>query len=124
MARFEAAPRAPFSRARRRLLLGGGGTGVDEAVAIVLATSGASICRLRSARPLTLSPWGVRKNARLSTGYWERVSCPAWSAIRPRLSSRPRTLSTSKMPGEVERPVSAARNGWATIPSFAPSSSA
>ncbi len=48
----------------------------------------------------------------------------AWSSIRPRLSSRPSTVSTSKMPGEVVRPVSAARSGWAIEPSFAPVSSA
>ena len=48
----------------------------------------------------------------------------AWSAQRPRLSSRPSTASTSKMPGEVERPVAAARSGWAIVPSLAPCSSA
>ena len=39
---------------------------------------------------------------------------PIWSANLPRLSSRPSTLNTSKIPGEVARPVSAARKGWAT----------
>ena len=37
-----------------------------------------------------------------------------------RLSSRPSNASTSKIPGEVVRPVSAARSGCATLPSFTP----
>ena len=41
-------------------------------------------------------------------------------AMRARLSSRPSTASTSKTPGEVLLPVSAARSGWATAPSFWP----
>src|SRR5271163_736269 len=49
---------------------------------------------------------------------------PDWSASRARLSALPSTVSTSKMPGEVVRPVSAARNGCATAPSFAPRPSA
>ena len=40
--------------------------------------------------------------------------------MRARLSSRPRTASTSNTPGEVPRPVSAARSGCATSPSFRP----
>src|SRR5271165_3538791 len=36
---------------------------------------------------------------------------PAASAIRPRLSSRPRAFITTKIPGEARDPVRAARNG-------------
>ena len=43
----------------------------------------------------------------------------AWSRRRARLSSRPRTASTSNIGGDVVRPVSAARNGCATTPSLA-----
>ena len=42
------------------------------------------------------------------------------SAIRARLSSRPSSTSTSNIPGEVARPVSAARSGCATWPSLTP----
>ena len=38
--------------------------------------------------------------------------------MRARLSARPRITRTSKMPGEAVRPVSAARSGCATLPSF------
>src|SRR6185312_153538 len=41
-----------------------------------------------------------------------------WSAMRARLSSRPSNASTSKIPGDVVRPVRAARNGWAILPSL------
>src|SRR5260221_9990417 len=41
-----------------------------------------------------------------------------WSAIRARLSSRPNSTSTSKIPGDVVRPVRAARSGWASLASF------
>src|SRR5262249_39628141 len=54
----------------------------------------------------------------------ERTSYPAWSPSRARLSDLPRTASTSKIPGEVVRPVSAARSGCATAPSLTPSVSA
>src|SRR3546814_1689401 len=40
------------------------------------------------------------------------------SARRARLSSRPSSTSTSKIPGEVARPVSAARRGCANWPSL------
>ena len=45
-----------------------------------------------------------------------------WSANRARLSLFPSTASTSKIPGEVVRPVSAARSGCATLPSLTPRS--
>ena len=38
----------------------------------------------------------------------------------PKVSSRPSTSMTSKMPGEASEPVSAARNGCATAPSLTP----
>src|SRR5207237_4950343 len=43
-----------------------------------------------------------------------------WSAIRARVSSRPSNAITSNIPGEVVRPVRAARRGWASLPSFTP----
>src|SRR5207302_24436 len=43
-----------------------------------------------------------------------RKGYPAWSPSRARLSVLPSTASTSKIPGEVVRPVSAARSGCAT----------
>ena len=46
------------------------------------------------------------------------------SAMRARLSSRPSRTRTSNMPGEVARPVSAARSGCATWPSLTPAPSA
>ena len=48
----------------------------------------------------------------------------AWSLSRARLSSRPSATSTSKIGGEAALPVSAARSGCATLPSFRPSASA
>src|SRR6185436_17981424 len=48
----------------------------------------------------------------------------AWSPSRARLSVLPSTASTSKMPGEVVRPVRAARSGCATAPSLTPARSA
>src|SRR4051794_18189818 len=47
-----------------------------------------------------------------------------WSAMRARLSSRPSNANTSKIPGDVVRPVSAARSGWASLPSLTPLPSA
>src|SRR4249920_709146 len=47
-----------------------------------------------------------------------------WSRSRARLSSRPRTASTSNIGGDVVRPVSAARNGCAIAPSLRPARSA
>src|SRR4029079_7302526 len=41
-----------------------------------------------------------------------------WSAMRARLSSLPNKASTSNIPGDVVRPVSAARSGWASLPSL------
>src|ERR1700716_862006 len=60
---------------------------------------------------------------------WRALGSPApgYAALSPsraRLSVFPSTTRTSKMPGEVARPVSAARSGWATAPSLTPSASA
>src|SRR3546814_460616 len=43
---------------------------------------------------------------------------PAASVSRPSVSARPRIAIASKMGGEVPAPVSAARSGCATLPSF------
>ena len=51
-------------------------------------------------------------------------SAPPGPAIRARLSSRPSATSTSKIGGDAALPVSAARSGCATLPSFTPSASA
>src|SRR5262252_8574905 len=56
--------------------------------------------------------------------YRLAVLGPAWSCSRPRLSFFPSTANTSKIGGEVVRPVSAARNGCATFPSLSPLRSA
>jgi len=56
--------------------------------------------------------------------YRLAVHGPAWSCSRPRLSLFPSTANTSKIGGEVVRPVSAARNGCATFPSLSPLRSA
>ncbi len=56
-----------------------------------------------------------------TAGYFPCLSdSAAWSASRARLSSRPSTASTSKTGGRSQSPVSAARNGCATLPSFRP----
>src|SRR5947209_10306153 len=47
-----------------------------------------------------------------------------WSAMRLRLSPLPSKTSTSKIPGDTVRPVSAARSGWASLPSFTSRASA
>ena len=60
---------------------------------------------------------GIGK-ARITPGRRSR------SRRRARLSSRPRTVITSNSPGEVERPVRAARRGCATWPSLTPAASA
>src|SRR5262249_4229391 len=59
------------------------------------------------------------------SGLW-RLAMPAaaWSCRRARLSLFPNTANTSKIGGEVLRPVSAARNGCATVPSLTPLRSA
>ena len=75
------------------------------------------------------APAGARCGGRRTCGCRSRrvnrhccvaSSSLAWSAMRARLSALPSTISTSKMPGDVVRPVSAARNGCATAPSLAP----
>ncbi len=82
--------------------------------------SAAKHAGLFSSLPLNALVQRTRK-PRLRLRY---LPVPARSAMRARLSLRLSTCSTSKMGGEVVRPVSAARKGWATPPSFAPASSA
>ena len=61
---------------------------------------------------------GMIRSSRLA------VTDATWSCSRPRLSFFPSTASTSKIGGEVVRPVSAARSGCATLPSLSPLRSA
>src|SRR3982750_1761035 len=58
------------------------------------------------------------------SGLVGHASRSVWSAMRARLSSRPNSTSTSNIPGDVVRPVRAARSGWASLPSFTPVPSA
>lgn len=57
---------------------------------------------------------------------WQNRQPPqaAASAMRAKVSSRPRTAITSKMPGDAVEPTSAARSGCATAPSFSSCASA
>ena len=59
-----------------------------------------------------------RRLSRLAVLSVMRSASFIWSAMRARLSSRPSRTSTSKIPGEVVCPVSAARSGWASLPSL------
>ena len=103
---------SPPSRGRRRVRK----LNALPGFAILATTNAGPFSSLPVSAPLQ----GTRK-PRLRLRY---LPVPARSAIRARLSLRPSTCSTSKMGGEVVRPVSAARKGWATPPSLAPASSA
>src|SRR5262249_51458220 len=83
------------NRQQSRVAPAGGGTRFEKAGYEIVAS------RLASQRAGATEP-AAREG---------KLADAAWSVMRARLSALPSTTSTSKMPGEVVRPVSAARKG-------------